>query len=262
MFVVGAREDAIDFVDQRDEAGGLAVAGMRNVYGKVGVNVSGVAAKDDDAIGENDRFFDIMRNDENGARGNLVPEPEFQKFAAQRFRSEYVERGERLVHEKHFRLDDQRTGHADALLHAAGKFLGIRGLEPVEADRVNNAQRALVPLDRNHAARFERGFHVFENGEPREKREALKNNGNVWRAIAHRCAVPEDGAGARGGKSGEHAQQSGFSAAGCAEHGDDLARVNGEIGGGDHLNAAAIGLRIKLFQFARFDDGFRVGGVG
>src|SRR5580704_13087438 len=131
---------------------------MRNVYGKVGVDVSRIAAENNDAIGEDDGFFDVMRNDKNGACGNLVLEPKFEEFAAQRLRGEHVERGERLVHEKNFRLDDECAGYADALLHAAGKFLGIRGLETIETDRVNNAQSALVALNRNHASRFQRGL--------------------------------------------------------------------------------------------------------
>ena len=230
MLVVGPREDAINLVDELDEAGRFAVARMGHVHGKIGVDVGGVAAEDDDAVGEDDGFFDIVRDDENGARGNFVLEPEFEKFAAQRFGSEHIERGKRLVHEEHFGLDDESAGDADTLFHAAGEFLGIRGFKTIEADGVNNAQRALVALDGDHAARFERSFDVFENSEPGKQREALKNDGDVGRAIAHRRAVPKDGAGGRRGKSGQHAEQRGFSAAGSSEHGDDLSWIDGEIG--------------------------------
>ena len=186
MFVIGTREDAIDLVDKLNEAGGFAVARMRHVHGKIGMDVGGIAAEDDDAVGENDGLFDIVSDDEDGARGNFVIEPEFEKFAAERFGGEHVERGEWLVHEENFGLDDESAGDADALLHAAGEFLGISGLETIEADGVDDAESAFVALDGSHAARFERGFDVFENGEPGKQRKALENDGDIGRTVAHR----------------------------------------------------------------------------
>jgi len=262
VFVVRPRQDAINVVDKLDEAGRFAVARMRDVHGKIGVNVGGVAAEDDDTIGQDDGFFDIVCDDENGARGNFVIEPQLEKFAAQRFRGEHVERRERLIHKKHFRLDDESAGDADALLHTAGEFLGIGGLKTIETYGVNDAESAFVALDGNHAARFERGFDIFENSEPGKKRETLENDGDVWRAITHRRAVPKDGAGARGGESGKHAQQRGFTAAGSAEHGDDLSGIDGKIRCGDDLDAAAVGLRIEFFELARFDDRLGAGWFG
>ena len=120
MFVVRPRENAIDVVDELDEAGRLAIARMRDVHGKIRVNVGGVAAEDDDTIGKDDRFFDIVCDDENGARGNFVIEPELEKFATQRFGGKHVERGERLVHEKNFRFDNESAGETDPLAHASG----------------------------------------------------------------------------------------------------------------------------------------------
>src|SRR5271156_2765868 len=90
-----------------------------------------------------------------------------------------IERGKRFVHEEDFRLDDESAGYADALLHASGELLGIRALETVEADSVNDAQRAFVAIDGSHAARFQRSFDIFKNREPGKQRETLKNDGNV-----------------------------------------------------------------------------------
>ncbi len=80
-------------------------------------------------------------------RGHFVIEPQLEQLAAQRLGGEHVQRGKRLVHEQHFRLDHQRARHAHALFHAAGKLLGIGGFKSIEADGVNDAQGALVPLD-------------------------------------------------------------------------------------------------------------------
>src|SRR5271170_2229659 len=119
VFVVRPREYAINIIDEFNEARRLTVSRMRNIHGKIGVDVSGVAAEDNDVIGEDDSLFDIVCDDENGASWNFMVEPELEKLAAQRFGSEHIERRERLVHEKNFRFDDESAGDADALLHTA-----------------------------------------------------------------------------------------------------------------------------------------------
>src|SRR5260370_18462690 len=120
VFVTGLREDTIDGINELDKFRGLAVARMRDLYREVSVDVRGIAAQNDDAVREDDGFLDIVGNDEEGARGNFVSQPKLEEFAAERFSSEDVQGGKRFVHEQNFRLDDQRTCDADALLHAAG----------------------------------------------------------------------------------------------------------------------------------------------
>lgn len=90
----------------------------------------------------------------------------------------------------------------------------------------------------------------------------MKDDGNVRRFVADRMAVPVNGAGAGGGKTSQHAEQGGFSAAGSAEQRDDLAGIDGEIGGGNDLDAAAVGLRVGFLQLARFDNGSGCGVCG
>ncbi len=109
---------------------------------EVGADVAGIAAEDDDAVGEQDGFFDVVGDDEDGLGGDGLLLPELEQFAAQVFGGEHVERGEGLVHEEDFRLDDQGAGEADALPHAAGEFFGVGGLEAVEADGVEDLEAA------------------------------------------------------------------------------------------------------------------------
>lgn len=204
MFVIGTCEDTINLVDKLNEAGGFTVAWMRQGHGKIGMDVGGIAAKDDDAVGENDGLLDVVSDDENGARGNFVLEPEFEEFAAERFGGEHIERGKWFVHEENFGLDNESTGDADALLHAAGELLGVSGLKTIEADGVDDAEGPFVALDGRHAARFERGFNVFENGEPRKQRKTLENDGDVGRTVAHRLAMPKDRARTGGRETSQH----------------------------------------------------------
>src|SRR6266481_1569305 len=253
-FEIGPREHAIDGVNELDEARGLAVSRLSDVHREISVNVSGVAAEDDDAVGENDGFFNIVGDDENGAGGDFVFEPELEQLAAERFAGEHVERGEGLVHEQDFGLDDESARDANALLHAAGKLFGVGGFKTVESDSVNDAKRALVALDGRHAASLERGFDVFDDGEPGEERETLENDGDVGRFAAHRLAVPEDAAGGRRSKTRQHAQQGRLAAARGAEERDDLTRIDGEVCSRDHLDAAAVGLGVKFFKLVGLDD--------
>ncbi len=222
----------------------------------------GIAAENDNAVGEDDGFFDIVSDDEDRARGNFMVEPQLEELAAKCFRGEHIECGERLIHEEHFGLDDEGAGDADTLFHAAGEFLGVGGFKTVQADGVNDAQGALAAFDGRHAAGLERRFDVFENGEPGKKRETLKDDRDVRRLITDRLAVPVNGAGAGGRETGQHAEQCGFAAAGSAEQRDDLAGIDGEVRGGDDLDAAAVGLRVGFLQLARFDNGSGCGVCG
>jgi hypothetical protein len=73
MFGIRAGEDAIDGVNELDEMNSPAVARMGHGHGNIGVNVSGVAAEHDDAVGKDNGFFDVAGDDEDGAGGNFAP---------------------------------------------------------------------------------------------------------------------------------------------------------------------------------------------
>jgi hypothetical protein len=108
--------------------------------------VAGIAAQHDDAVGQQDGFFNVVGDEEDGLGGHGLVGPQLQQFAAQVLGREHVERGEGLVHEEHFRLDDQGAGKADALLHAAGQLFGVGGLKAVQADRVEHLHAAFAAL--------------------------------------------------------------------------------------------------------------------
>src|SRR2546430_8034227 len=94
--------------------------------------------------------------------------PKLEELAAEGFRGKNVKRGERLVHEEHFGLDDESAGDPHTLFHSTGQFLGVGGFKTVKADGINDAQGAFAAFDGRHAAGLERGFDVFKNGEPGE----------------------------------------------------------------------------------------------
>src|SRR5713101_6630842 len=55
-----AGERAIDQVDEFHETGGLAVARVAHVHRKLRVDVCWVAAENDDAVGEDHCFFNVV----------------------------------------------------------------------------------------------------------------------------------------------------------------------------------------------------------
>ena len=83
----------------------------------------------DDAIGQLERFFLIVR-DEHARQVNLVVQP--PQPAAQLLPHLGVERAERLVEQQHLRLDGERARERDALPLAARELRRIAVAEVVE----------------------------------------------------------------------------------------------------------------------------------
>ena len=226
----------------------------------------GIAAQHDDAIGQQHGFLDVVGHDEDAPRGHGLLGPQLEQFAAQVLGGEHVERGEGLVHEQHFRLDDQGARKADALLHAAGEFLGIRGFESVEADRIEHLHAAVAALVRIDAAGLQRGLHVLKHREPRKQRKALEDDGDVDLGLGDRLFVPVNLAGGGPREPGKHAQHGGLAGAGGPEQGDNLAGNDAQVGGRNDLDAVLAGLRVVLLdlfgandRFAGANSGFAIG---
>ena len=154
----------------------LAVARAGQGDAEIGTDASRVLAQHHDAVGQQHGFLDVVRHDEDGARGHLVALPEFHQLAAQVFGGEHIERRERLVHEEHLRLDHQCAREADALFHAAGQLLRVGVFETVEPHRIENTHAALDTLGGGNAPRLEWRSHILDHRQPREQREALKHD--------------------------------------------------------------------------------------
>ena len=176
---IGLREDFVDVIDKAGKGDGFLVARMGERDFEVGADAAGIAAEDDDAVGEQDRFFNVVGDDEDSLRGDGLFLPELEEFGAEVFGGEDVQRGEGLVHEEDFGFDDESTGEANALTHAAGEFLGVGALEAVEADGIEHLEAALAAFGGGHAAGFEDGFDIVEHREPGEEGKALKDDGDV-----------------------------------------------------------------------------------
>ena len=126
-----------------------SVRGRGGVERHVVGDLRRMARQQQNAVGEIDRLFEIVRDQHGGGAG--LHEDALQLLAHEQ-RHLVVERRERLVEEQDFRLDHQRPHDRDQLLLAARHLVGIA----VEVDL--DAEMRDQPL---HPRRGVRAFGSF-----------------------------------------------------------------------------------------------------
>ena len=136
-----------DGVDLRDEL----LEGRRGRIARVGqgirhdlLHAARMRRQHDDVAREIDRLGDVVRDDDQALEAGGGVHGDAADFVAQRLAGEHVERAERLVHAEDLRLHDERARDADALLHAAGKFLRQHVAVAVEADHLDDLLEVLL----------------------------------------------------------------------------------------------------------------------
>ncbi len=215
---------------------------------EVGSHMARVTAQHNNPVGEKHRFFDIVRHNKNGAGGYRLLLPQLKQLAAKVFGRQHVERGERLVHEEYFRLDNKCAGKADALAHSAGELLGICRLEAVEADRVQHLERALATVGGLQATSLQRGFHILDDRQPWKQGEALEDDGYIDVGVGNRFFMPVHLARRGRRKPRQHTQQGRFARSRGAEQRNDLAFADRQIGRRDDLNPVLARLRVVFLD--------------
>ena len=207
----------------------LTVARAWKIDMKIGADSPGILAEDHDAIAQQNRFLNVVRNDEHGAGGHFLVLPQLQQFAAKVLGGQNIQRREWFIHEQHFGFHHQRAREAHALFHAAGQLFWIGALEAVQAHRVEHLDAARSALVRRNAAGFQRRFHVFQNSEPGKQREALEDDGYVLARTVDGRAVPEHLAGRGLRKAGKNSEQRGFARARGPEQRQNLVRIYSQV---------------------------------
>ena len=133
-------------------------------------------------------------------------------------------------HQHHLRLDRQRAGDADALLHAAGELGRPLVLGAGEADEVDEFLRLRADLGGVPAPPFggDRVGDVAHHRAPRQQRMALEDHRAVEARARDRLVVDDDGAFGRFVEAREDVQYSGLTAARMADDAGELAAVHRE----------------------------------
>ena len=100
-------------VDAAPRSSGLRRSrGRSRSIGDLGLDAAGVGAEHDDAVGEQDGFFDVVGDDQHGLGGEVAAGPQLEQLAAQVLGGEDVERAERLVHEQRRRARRRARGRS------------------------------------------------------------------------------------------------------------------------------------------------------
>ena len=244
----------VDPVDELLELRGAPAAWPGQRIAHVGLDPAGVGAQDEDPVGEQHRFLDVVRDHDHGLGREPLSFPQFQQLAAQVLRGEHVQRAERLVHQQRRRLHDESAGEADTLAHAAGQFLGISRLVAVQAHQVDRAQRPLSPPRGGHPPGLQPDLNVLLHGEPGEQRERLEHHRGVAVGAYQPLAAEENLALGRCDQAGDAPQQGGLAAAAAAEQRDELALIDVQRDAIQHRHRLAVRAGERLAQRLHADQ--------
>ena len=86
-----------------------------------------------------------------------------------------VEMAERLVHQQNIRLDGERAGNGDPLLHAPRQVQRVIPLLPGKSDHFQILCDQLLPSMPRHVLRLENKVDVVLDGQPVEQSRALED---------------------------------------------------------------------------------------
>ncbi len=183
------------------------------------VDAAGAGTEQHDALAQVHRLADIVGDEDDG---HAAARPHLQQLAAQHLAGHGVERGEGLVHQQHLRLDGQRPGEADALLHAARQLVRKGIGEIAEADGAEQGKGPLAAFGLVVTAQRQRELDIPRDGAPGQEAGRLEHHGEV----GARLGLPaHDGDAALFGRDQavDDAEQSGLAAAGRADQRQELA---------------------------------------
>ena len=105
-----------------------------------------------------------------------------------------IQGAERLVHQERVRIGGQRTGEADALLHAARQLVDVAGLEVLQAHQLEVFAGDLAPLGLADPLQLEAEGDVLQNGQPGHQRVFLEHHAAVGSRAVDPLAAEGDGA--------------------------------------------------------------------
>ena len=129
--------------------------------------------------------------------------------------AQLVERAERLIEQQDGGLGDQHPANRRALRHPAGELARIDGLEPRQADEIEELTgRVMLGVGCRLAVADLNGQHdVLDRGPPGEQCRLLKHHADIAARPHHRLAFENDAAARRRLQAGHDLEQGRFSAA-------------------------------------------------
>ncbi len=155
---------------------------------------------------------------------SCVLQPQLLKVDPHLLAGQRVERAERLVHQQEGWIVDQRAHDRGALAHAAGKLVRIAVCEILEADRGEQAARALAIGARIEPAQLDLEEDVAEHRAPVEQHRSLEHDAEPVCGPVDDCARRRAPRPASAGcRPAIEAQQRALAAARRTDDGEELA---------------------------------------
>ena len=153
-------QNRIQLVHHRLECRAVTVARARQIDPNIGDQMSRMRAQHHHTVGHLHGLFNVVRNHQHRFDAALFTRPQLEHFLTKILGSQYIQRGERLIHKQCIRLQHQCARDAHALPHAAGQFLGICRFKAIQTNHVNGIQRQFGALRLRHAACLETQLHI------------------------------------------------------------------------------------------------------
>ena len=148
--------------------------------------------------------------------GDFVFAPEFDEHLLEFVARERVEHPERLVEQKHLRLERKRAGDADTLPHALRQFSGllVHGIREADDREIVFHDLASLLFARGEKNLFHGQHHILERRQPRQQARRLKDDAAI-RPRPDEFPAGEDDAAARDViQPGDHRKHGAFNARG------------------------------------------------
>ena len=202
------------------------MARVRQVDRNVGLDAAGPRRHHDHARGHEDRFLDVMGDEQHRL---LAPLPNAEEQFLHQPARLVVQRAERLVEQKDRGIVAKSARDRRALLHAARKLLRPMIFEAFQPDKIDIRGDDLVALALAHAALAQTEADVFGDRQPRKQRVGLEHHATIWTGPGDGVAIQQHAAGARRLQPGDDPEQGRFSTAGRAENGDEIIGSNREV---------------------------------
>ena len=177
------------------------------------------------------RLLHVVRHEETGLPG-LLPDP--RDLAPHLEPREGVEGAERLVQVEDVRVDRERPGELDALLHPARELRRVRRLEAVEPDERHVPRDDLAPLLSRPVREPE--SDVVAHREPRKDAGLLEDEDSLLRRARHALAVDLDRPRRRLLEAGDAVQERRLAAPRRPDDGEELLGRDVEVDAGEDLD--------------------------
>jgi hypothetical protein len=177
----------------------------------------------DDAVRQQHGLIDIVGDHDHGI---VEPGVDRHHLVLEMGPGQRVERAERFIEKQDLGLHGERTGEADALLHAARNLrralvLGMAHMDQLEAEHGPVMSLAGILGRAKYLVDCEPDILV--SGEPGQQRVVLEHHRSVGPGLGHLAVLEQHRAGADLGEPGDDVEQCRFPAAGMADDGNVFA---------------------------------------